>query len=375
VSWLPEEDGSVVSVKAKAFLSLFFCVLLVLPVSLARVSRADFSDVVPNKIQVGAYFYSWYELAYWGGTASNGCNWTYPDVQDMPVIGDYDSSNRSVIDQQLDWASDLKIDFFIMSWFGNGSLTDNVTKIFFDEASKHVTNVKLCIMIDWLSSLPYNYTFLQDYVWDNFVAPYPNIYYCFPNGHGVSCPLLCWYNQDNATDPSLLLPNLQSRFTSKTVGHKPYVDWVYHTALIDWSYYDYTQPREQCYALCPRFDDTTVFGRVGTFYRDPCYSEGFYTGDWASCLGNASLGRVCVVTICSWNEYEERSEIEPHIDRTAFTNDPYYIYNITKLNILKLKGLYSDPSVSAPWYEQPLSLFMFIMAVCLGVAIAFKKRL
>lgn len=359
--------------KAKALFSLFFCVVALL----SPVVRAGVYDV-PNGVKVGAFFYSWYSADGLNGSGSNGCSWAYPDVMDKPVVGFYNSSDRSVIDQQLAWVSDLKIDFLIMSWFGAGSLTDNNTKIFFDEAVQNVSSVKLCIMVEaYLGTVPeYDYTAIQDYVWDTFVAPYPNEYLMFPDHAGNLKPLLVWWNTDNFTDPSLLTPFLQDRFVPKIVGMKTYVDWVYHDAIVDWRPFYYPIPRERCYPLSPRYDDTNVYGRVsganGIHSLDVTYADGFYVDAWADCLRSANAGGVSVVTICSWNEYEERTMIEPHYDRTAFTSDPYYVYNVTKEYVLKLKGLY-DAGGGLPWYERPFSLFLFIMGVLLSATIAFKR--
>jgi hypothetical protein len=43
-----------------------------------------------------------------------------------------------------------------------------------------------------------------------------------------------------------------------------------------------------------------------------------------------------IVLITSWNEYHERTEIEPHYDATANV-DPYYIYKLTKQFIAEYK--------------------------------------
>ena len=43
--------------------------------------------------------------------------------------------------------------------------------------------------------------------------------------------------------------------------------------------------------------------------------------------------------ITSWNEYPERTEIEPHYDATACNQDPYFLYNKTKNYINQLHQL------------------------------------
>src|SRR4030042_822292 len=70
----------------------------------------------PDDIKVGIY----YSSCFVGNWSVN-----HPDCIDTPALGDYDSSNASVVSQHLNWFNQSGIDFIIFSWWGKTSLTDN----------------------------------------------------------------------------------------------------------------------------------------------------------------------------------------------------------------------------------------------------------
>jgi len=49
-------------------------------------------------------------------------------------------------------------------------------------------------------------------------------------------------------------------------------------------------------------------------------------------------GRVDTILITSWNEYVERTAIEPHHDATATNSDSWFLYNETKYYIDKINA-------------------------------------
>lgn len=74
----------------------------------------NYQPSVPIK---GAFFYPWFPQSW----TQNGI---YPFTNYIPTLGYYDSSNDSIIDQQLQLASKAHLDTFIASWWGQGHYTD-----------------------------------------------------------------------------------------------------------------------------------------------------------------------------------------------------------------------------------------------------------
>jgi hypothetical protein len=66
--------------------------------------------------------------------------------------------------------------------------------------------------------------------------------------------------------------------------------------------------------------------------------EGVYDQEWKSAIQLVKDGKVDTVMITSWNEYVERTEVEPRYGATAYNHDPYFLYNKTKdyVNGIKL---------------------------------------
>lgn len=65
---------------------------------------------------IGAYYYPWYGPdRHWDS-----------GYQGTPLLGEYDSSQSSVIAQHIAWAKEYGIDFFALSWWGQNSFEDKV---------------------------------------------------------------------------------------------------------------------------------------------------------------------------------------------------------------------------------------------------------
>jgi len=254
-------------------------------------------------------------------------NWSYPRIQDQPYLGEYSSKDSDVIKQHFAWCEDLGIDFLVISWWGIGSFSDEATHAVFQSAVENCTNVRLCIMIEpFQGKSPINYNETYDYVYGEYAEPYRSIYYRLEDK-----PLVLFWNEDNFTGS---LPR-DDRFDVKISGHKAYVDWVYHDMIAEFRQFYSPLPREKVYPVCPRFDDYYVRSPNHTVDRD--YSQGYYINQWSEALKHAP-NELDTITICSWNEFEERTAIEPHYDRDAFSRDPFYLYNVTKEFIRRLKA-------------------------------------
>lgn len=279
-----------------------------------------------SSVSVGAYYYPW-----WDPTSPDQehdrKNWSAPRILDEPYTGSYNSNDSTIIKQHLAWLEDMKIDFLIVSWWGNNSFTDNSTRMVFQTAAENQTKVKLCIMIEpYNGKNPIDFSQTYNYVHDNYVQPFPTVYYELE-----SKPLLLFFNEDNFTDATTFYKD--SRFTVKINGQKAYVDWVYHDKIP--GQWQGTLPYNRVFPVCPSFDDSHV--RYPNHTIDIDYSNGSYINDWEEALNYANNDEVDIITICSWNELEERTAIEPHYNPNA-TKGPFYLYNLTKTYVYNLKG-------------------------------------
>lgn len=297
-------------------------------------------------IKVGAYYYPWYTG-----------NWTkdHSNCVDTPVLEHYNSSNVTIIQKHLDWLEELRIDFLIVSWWGIDSPSENNIKILYSEvAAKPV--VELCVMVEPFgaggepyneTTGEYNYTKIYNHIYDNFVSPYSDIYM---NLQGY--PLICFYNDENLTKDGNVNEILtDSMFTVRVVGHNSYVNWAYWGVDIKrWGKWkpDFLGQTEQMLCMdgeinvLARYDDEHFRpGGHVPFPIDGTYSEELYDEQWSIAINLAREGKVHIVTITSWNEYAERTMIEPTIDTTSYSSDPYLLFKKTKEYINILKGIFT----------------------------------
>lgn len=76
-----------------------------------------------NRLLVGVCYYPWYtNKDHWKG--DNLRENLLP--QQMPVLGKYDCIDQTTISQHVKWSLRAGVDFWISSWWGQGSSTDNV---------------------------------------------------------------------------------------------------------------------------------------------------------------------------------------------------------------------------------------------------------
>ena len=72
-------------------------------------------------LTIGAYYYAWYgqDGLPWTGALRPGL-----DPPELPLLGEYDSRNPAVIAQQYAWAQEYGVDVFFCSWHGPGGYDD-----------------------------------------------------------------------------------------------------------------------------------------------------------------------------------------------------------------------------------------------------------
>lgn len=296
-----------------------------------------------HSVQVGIFYYVWYQdglgNTFWNGSVC----WT---VVDKPVhgLGWYSSQNETIIKQHFEWFRDLHIDFAIVSWWGwaLNNYTDNSTKIIFetlDSLHNISGHVRLALMVEPFNENKtygyYDYQQIYDYIYSNFAGKYPYLYFNYQDK-----PLICFFNAPFLTKNGYVPKD--SRFTTIIVGHhyEDYcVDWVFEHITPHWRG---PVPHDRTYSVCPRYDDSRL-NRTISYTIDPTYRQQVYDREWRNALGLAKENALDLILINSWNEFNERSMIEPHLDATAFTNDTYFLYNKTKQYITELKGTIDGP--------------------------------
>ena len=296
-------------------------VVLLLAVVLVAVVMVIPKPVERLSPQVGTFYYTWYD-------PSSPVSWEYPKIQDNPVLGYYNSCDRAVVEQHLTWLSDLHMDFVVVSWWGEdnqwdwrGSFINSGALQILQVANENFTSAKVAIMVEpFNESGTYNFTEIYNYIYD-LVDQYPTVYFKVDGK-----PLICFFNGANMTSPTVFAKD--DRFTVKIVGNDNTAEWQYDgvtkkdnppTAI--------PFPRDRQISVSPRFDDFYV--RENNETVDP-ELEYLYQQQWEKALDYAKRGDIDFVTITSWNEYPERTAIEPHLDATALNQDPYYLYNLTK---------------------------------------------
>ena len=98
--------------------------LVAAAVLLAALAVAGSAAARP--LTVGAYYYPWY--------GAGGLQWDRGfvrgelDPPQQPLLGEYDSSDPAVIAQHYAWAHEYGVDVFLTSWAGPGSYGDGVIR-------------------------------------------------------------------------------------------------------------------------------------------------------------------------------------------------------------------------------------------------------
>ena len=265
---------------------------------------------------VCVYFYVWYGSGgHWQGTV------------DRPVIGFYDSGDPGVVEWQLRLIREAGFDCLIISWWGPGDATDRNAMLVFSRLERY--GLKAVIMVEpYLGGDPGLYdgewwVETVSYIGENYIERYPEAYLRLDGR-----PLILAFNPIGmAFDPRGVLPNYTIRIVGNDIDNAGYQDWDY------WPDYDrglsgqLRVRRDGYVALAPRYDDEHIRpGGVPPY--DPGLEAGWYGRQWRFVIDHRD--EVRIVAVATWNEYHERTAIEPHLDPTAAGRDPYLLYRETR---------------------------------------------
>lgn len=294
-------------------------------VSTAVVLLVQRYTVASEPVKVGLYYYPWYTQGYGNYHWNDSSEYPKWNVVDTPSLGYYSTQNETVIKQHLDWFEELRVDFLILSWWGIHSYEDNSTKAMFSIAEQENSSVDLAIMVEACNGTNYNFKAICDYIYSTYVTKYPDLYMQVDG-----LPSLCFYNDVKMTDTQAqrAVIHSDSRFAARIVGHSSYVDWWFaYPCSVDSRELPPVSSRDGVFCVEPRYDDQFL-GRDKNSTFDENLTEGLYDKQWEEAVRLAREGEVNYVTIYSWNEYHERSQIEPHIDRNG--NDVTSLFFRTK---------------------------------------------
>ena len=366
--------------------SLSIAIAVLLIVSLAGLVYHESSEQ-NTTIPVGVFYYAWYN-----GTGSSICpnqghwnsstnsNWA---VEDTPLIGFYNSCDAEVVYKQLSEMTIAGINFIIVSWWGmppyDGGQKASVNaavETLYKVANASFPNIKIVIMVEGFNeSGTYNFNSIKAYIYSNFYNAYPNERFFLNNS---TRPLLCWWNAPNMTGlnqtPNWTNINAihnDTMFEDKILGQSlNYVDWyAWRPCSVDSNETPVFNKNDGVVVIEPRYDGSHI-GQGANAAFDLAYSQGLYDAQWNYVLSHRNS--IKCVLIYSWNEYHERSQIEP-CDQ-SFNVNPYYCYDKTIANINQLETPSSSSSSPSAWLLVASGLVGAAIAVGIVTLYFLKAR-
>ncbi|MEA2592565.1 MAG: hypothetical protein QOD62_2396 [Actinomycetota bacterium] len=307
--WLAGSDGGIFSFGDATFFGSAGGLRLKAPV----VGIAGVPNTGPGK--VGIFYYPWY-----GTPASTGAGWkhwdqgghTPPDdigATYYPARGPYSSTDTAVVDSQMAEIAAAGVNQVIVSWWGQGSYEDKALSVVQTAAAAHGVDVAIHLEpyggrgttgpadISYLTAkgfkvfYAYQATLLNSSFWAAIRAQNPNIT-MFANG-----------------SPSYTKAGQGGLINFALLGG---FDGIYTYDPINFSGADFgplcalaRANRLQCApSVAPGFDGTRAT-TISTIR--PRLGGGTYDSMWAGAIAAAPE----IVTITSYNEWHEGSQIEP----------------------------------------------------------------
>jgi len=302
----------------------------------------------PNStIPVGGVYYLWYGNITTGTGGLGSPGWDSHSCPgggvavDQPNIGYYVSDSNQTFQTQIAEMRSAGLSFAVVSWWGpftagEAGAVNKATLDLFRYLKGTNSTFKVAIMIDsfetscGLPTAPMSQVY--DYIQSTYALPFSQWYFDWQGK-----PLLMVFNTGDRTFAPLYN---DTRFTSKLIGNYACVpvetcpnhslnqalNWVWWDAPAQYfqgqgGTYNVTNDEGQPVisadgevTIVPRTD--SYFDRAyqnGSYLRfDASLTEGLYEEQWNYVLSQRSS--IHLVIIYSWNEYHERTAIEPHVD-------------------------------------------------------------
>ncbi len=86
------------------------------------IYKRQFENIAPkDNITIAAFYYQWY------GSPPGRLHWN-EGYKGVPILGEYDSADLDIVNKHIDWATGHGIDAFNFTWWGPGHYTDNNLK-------------------------------------------------------------------------------------------------------------------------------------------------------------------------------------------------------------------------------------------------------
>jgi hypothetical protein len=161
---------------------------------------------------------------------------------------------------------------------------------------------------------------------------------------------------------------LDERFNTVLVGQQSYTQWIY----TDLNPYDrfwlrstimFLEHRQYQISVTPRYDESHISGRTGNATVDIYLNEGVYDREWENAIQLWKDGRIDTILISTWNEFPERTAIEPHYDATAANQSKSFLYDKTKYYINSIHNTTSSPSLLPMYLYLGITITSIIIAV------------
>jgi hypothetical protein len=325
-------------------------------ISSAQPSNIDSATTAEKT--VGVFWYQWYGYDFgnkeWlslndstiNPRVANLSHWNSTSVSvviDKPAIGYYASLSNKTLAWQISEMEKAGIDLGVISWWGTSpkdSFIDASIRNTFKFLKGTNSTFQVAIMVDAYETqlTSPDYASIYQYIYSTFVQPYSQWYFNYDGK-----PLLLWFNP--------LHPPTTNIFTIHIIGNSNEADlsyWCAPSRYLVASYgvdgfptnlaaYDgYSKiTADGIVSIAPRYDDYAMYlsnGRNGAFRFDPNLTLGMYRAEWNYVITNRN--QVNLVLIDSWNEYHERTAIEPHFDATANVSQNYLL-NLTRIFALQ----------------------------------------
>jgi hypothetical protein len=282
------------------------CRGLILALSLAPFFVLPAPVAATGTREVIAQYYAWFDQNSWGPSR-------VPDQPAQP----YNSADRATIDRQVTQAQQSGIDAFALDWWGPGNPTDSNLQTLLSVAAQH--GFKVTITFDQDSPFVHN---TGDIVND---LNYASRYFSSPAWfHYNGKPVVAFYGTrkyDVGTWSSIrgMVGSGQSaiwlaegdlfQYLSVFDGIYPYsIAWSPDPAsqLADYGRQARAYPGKLWVAtVMPGYNDT-LLGRPNGFWVDR-QGGAYYTSVWQGAIAS----QPDLVSITSWNEWPEGSQIEP----------------------------------------------------------------
>ncbi len=343
-------------------------------------------------IPVGTFLYLWYgfnatSLKWTGGLGTSHWNDSAGGIiKDRPDIGYYPSLDNNTLAFQLSNMKSSGISVIAVSWWGPGNSTQSGSSSTLDsainnatvnlfrylESTKNLWQFKVAVMVEPFNSsynmTPHDYARLYGFLYTHFYHPYNDLIQYWQGK-----PLVMSFNGPWSSFGRL---PMNYTFAYRLVGSAPNpVDWYFWEGM---NFLDSSggtaQPQNYEYSpgispdgevgILPRYDDYYLFvglERPGYMRFDYKMTEGLYYSEWNYVIDRAKT--VDMVLLYSWNEYHERTALEPHAD---FTTGHFSGVGDTEYYVGALqKAALSAPAEGVP--SNPVNLSYAFIAVAVGL--------